>query len=150
MSHLELLLASNLLAKKQLKNIIKTEVLLEEETNKIYLLIEVKTGRKLKDGSFTTKLYKNDITESVFNHESLESFYKSLIVSEMIIAGYLLIPIQGGYLCVGGQEVYSLLDNTCTCPAYLNNKQTCKHLYYRDGLLEQRSRINNWKMENLK
>lgn len=150
MSNLNSLLASKFLAAKQYKNIVSTDFIIQEEPYKIYFLIEVELLKKNKEGLNQTKFYKQDITKFVNNHGSLENLYKALITSEMLLAGYLLIPIDGGFLCIGGDEVYSINNSGCTCPAYLNNnKELCKHLLFRDGLLDQRARVNNWKINNL-
>jgi hypothetical protein len=150
MSTLQSLLASKLLAKKQLKNVVNTDLVTDEVTNKIYFLIEVKLSTKDKEGNYKTKLYKNDITSYVSNHGTVEAFFKSLVVSEMMLSGYLLIPIENGYLCVGGDEVYSMINNECTCPAFLNNNKTpCKHMIYKEGMLNYRSQVNLWKQQNL-
>lgn len=150
MSNLNNMLAAKFLASKQQKNIISTEFIIEESSNKVYFLMKIKTDKKDKNGEPKIRLYKQNITTYIKNHGSLESFYKSLIVSEMLLAGYLIIPIEGGFLCVGGDEIYSMKDTECTCPAFLNNsKEPCKHLLFKNGLLEQRARINNWKLNNL-
>jgi hypothetical protein len=150
MSNLEKLLAAKLLALKQIKNIISSEFVVEDSTDKIYFVINATVNGKDKDGNQKTKLYKNDITQYIKNHGSIESFFKALITSEMLLAGYLLVPIEGGFICTGGEEIYSLTNNQCTCPAYLNNnKEPCKHLLFKEGILEQRARINNWKLNNL-
>lgn len=148
--NIESLLASKLMANKNIKSILSTDLIVEDETNKIYFLMEVKTGKILKDGSEQIRVYKNDITKYVNNHGSVEAFFKAVVVSEMMLSGYVIIPIQGGFMCVGGDEVYALKDNTCTCQAFLNDtSKPCKHLVYKDGLLHQRARINEWKSENL-
>jgi hypothetical protein len=150
MSNLEKLLAVKLLAAKQIKNIVSTEFVVEEHTDKIYFLITVELDKKNKDETFKTKVYKNDITVYIKNHGSIESFFRALITSEMLLAGYLIVPVAGGFVCVGGEEIYSLTNNECTCPAFLNNsKEPCKHLLFKEGLLEQRARINTWKINNL-
>jgi hypothetical protein len=150
MSNLEKILAAKFLASKKIKDIHSTDFVIEESSDKIYFLIKVYTGKILKDSEPKLKIYKNDITPYIKNHGSLEMFFQALITSEMLLAGYLLIPIEGGYLCTGGEEIYSLKDNECSCPAFLsNNKEPCKHLMFRNGLLQQRARINNWKLEHL-
>lgn len=150
MFNLENLLAAKLLAKKQYKKVLNTQLLLEEDTDKIYFVIEVLTEKITKTGEVKTKFYKNDISAYVKNHGTVERFFKALVLSEMMLAGYLLIPIEGGFICTGGEEVYSIKDNECTCPAFLNDpSKQCKHILYKEGLLEQRARINNWKLNNL-
>jgi hypothetical protein len=150
MFNLENLLASKLMATKNIKNVLETDLVIDEEKEKIMFVMKVKTGKTLKDGSEQIKLYKNDITKQVKNHGGVEPFFKSLVVAEMIISGYVLVPIQGGFLCVGGDEVYALKHNTCTCPAFIqDSSRPCKHLLYKEGLLEQRARINEWKRNNV-
>ena len=150
MFNLEKLLASKLLAKKKEKDIISTNIIIDNENGKIMFILEVKTGKILKSGKEQIKVYKNDISKYVKNHGGLEAFFKSLVVAEMITIGYSIIPIENGYLCVGGEEVYSMTENECTCPAFINNpSHPCKHLLYKDGLLEQRARINKWREEFL-
>jgi hypothetical protein len=151
MFNLETLLACKLLAKKQFKNIISTQLVIDDDKEKVYLLIEASTNKTLKDGTEQVKIYKHDITKMVKNHGGVEPLFKSLVVAEMMLAGYIMVPISGGFMCVGGDEVYSISDNECTCPAFTNNpSKPCKHLLYRDGLLELRARINKWKNINLK
>lgn len=149
MSDLNSLLASKFLATKQQKNIISTDFIIQNDPDKIYFLIKIQTDKLDKDGINKTKLYKQDITKFVANHGSLEDLYKALVTSEMLLAGYLLIPIDGGFICTGGDEVYSINNSECTCPAHLNNKKPCKHLLFKDGLLNQRARANAWKINNL-
>ena len=151
MFNLETLLASKLLAKKQFKNIISTQLVVDDEKEKVYFLMEAPTGKTLKDGTEQVRVYKHDITKMVKNHGGVEPLFKSLVVAEMMLAGYLMIPIPGGFMCVGGDEAYSISDNECTCPAFQNDlSKPCKHILYRDGLLMQRARINEWKRINLK
>lgn len=148
--NIESLLASKLLANKNVKNVLETDLIVDEESNKIYFLMKVKTGKTLKDGTEQIRVYKNDISKYVQNHGSVEAFFKSLVVSEMMLSGYMIIPIQGGFMCVGGEDVYALKDNTCTCQAFNNDtSKPCKHLIYKDGLLNQRARMNEWKQSNL-
>ena len=150
MFNLETLLAAKLMAKKHFKNIISTQLVIDEEKEKVFFLIETNTGKTLKSGIEQVKIYKNDITKQVKNHGGVEGLFKSLVVAEMMIAGYIIVPIPGGFMCVGGDEAYSINNDECTCPAFLNNpSKPCKHILYRDGLLEQRARINEWKRINL-
>lgn len=151
MFNLENLLASKLLAKKHLKNVSDSDIIFEEDTNKIYFVFKYNTGKVKKDNTPLIKVYKNDITKYVQNNGGLENLFKALVASEMLVAGYMMIPIPGGYICTGGHELYNIKDNECTCPAFINDSsKPCKHIIYRDALLEQRSRINQWKRENLK
>ena len=151
MFNLESLLASKLLAKKQLSKVTDTEIVLDEDSNKIYFVFRFNTGKVKKDGTEQVRVYKNDITKYVANHGGLENLFKTLVAAEMMLSGYMIIPIPGGYLCVGGEEMYDLKDDTCTCPAFINNsKEPCKHLLYKDALLLQRARINQWKEINLR
>jgi len=150
MFNLENLLASKLLAKKHLPKISDSDVVYDEESGKIYFVFKFDTGKAKKDGSPLIKLYKNDITKYVQNHGGLENLFKTLVAAELLVAGYMIIPIPGGYICAGGDELYNLKDNTCTCPAFLNNPdKPCKHLIYRDAILQQRARMNQWKQANL-
>lgn len=150
MSSLEKLLAAKLLTSKKIKDIHSTDFVIEENSDKIYFLIKVHTGKVLKNNEPKLKIYKNDITSYIQNHGSIELFFQALVTSEMLLAGYLLVPIENGYLCIGGEEIYSLNNNECTCPAFLNNnKARCKHLLFKEGLFQQRARINEWKQNNL-
>jgi len=150
MFNLENLLASKLLAKKHLPKVSEPDILLEEDSGKIYFVFKFDTGKSKKDGEALVKLYKNDITKYVHNHGGLENLFKTLVAAEMLVAGYMIIPIQGGYICAGGEELYNIKENECTCPAFLNNSQEpCKHIIYRDAILLQRARMNQWKQRNL-
>lgn len=150
MFNLESLMASRLLAKKQFKKVISTQLVIDDEKEKIYFLIEAYTGKTLKKGEEQVRVYKTDITQFVKNHGGVEPLFLSLVVAEMMMAGYLLIPIPGGHMCVGGEEAYSIKGEECTCPAFLNDSsKPCKHILYRNGLTAQRARISEWKSQNL-
>lgn len=146
---LENLLASKFIAKRELKNVKDADVIVDEESNNIFLTFNFLVGKR-KDGSEQWRLYKNNITKMVSEHGGLENLFKTLVAAEMMIQGYIIVPIEGGWLCVGGSEVYSMKEQECTCQAYsVNPSKPCKHLIYKEALLMQRSRINQWKRENL-
>lgn len=143
-------LAARYIAKREVKKITEPDVVFNEESGKIYLTFKWDTGKTKKDGSPSVRLYKNNITKTVLEHGGLENFYKALVASEMMLAGYMIIPIENGWVCVGGAETYAMKDNECTCPAYVTNpSRPCKHLIYKEALLMQRSKINEWKRNNL-
>ena len=143
-------LAARYISRREVKKIIDPDVIYDEDSGNIYLTFKWDTCRTKKDGSPIIRLYKNNITKTVLEHGGLENFYKVLVASEMMLAGYMIIPIENGWLCVGGSEVYSMKENECTCPAYVtNSSKPCKHLIYKEALLLQRSKINKWKKNNL-
>lgn len=136
-------LAARYIAKRESKKIIEPDVLFDENTGDIHLVFKWDTGKVKKDGTPLIRLYKNNITKSVLEHGGLENFYKTLVAAEMMIAGYLIVPIENGWMCTGGTEMYAMKENECTCPAFISNPgQPCKHLIYKEALLMQRSRIN--------
>ena len=121
----------------------------DENSDNIYLTFRWDTGKLNKKGESIVRLYKNNITKPVLEHGGLENFYKMLVASEMMLAGYLIIPVENGWVCVGGEEVYALKDNECTCQAFVvDSSKPCKHLIYKEALLMQRSRMNEWKRSN--
>ena len=148
MFNLERLLASKYFAKKYINKIIEPNIVFNEEKMKFYLIFKLES--KNKNGQLNTRLYKNDISILVNKHGGLKNLFLSLVAADMSLKGYLIIPIEGGWLCVGGEETYALKEQECSCRAFINNnKKPCKHLLYRDALAIQRSRINNWKINNL-
>lgn len=148
MYNLENLLAAKFISKRELKKIEDLNLLVDPDNNHIYLTYKYLV--RSKKGEDYYRLYKNNITKMVNEHGGLENLFKVLVAAEMMVSGYLIIPIEGGYVCVGGTEVYALKDNTCTCQAYtVDPSKPCKHLIYKEALLLQRSRINTWKQANL-
>jgi predicted nucleic acid-binding Zn finger protein len=146
MFELETLLALRHVAKRNLrsKKIKDTNIVFKEEAKTFYLVF------KLEDSEGNDRLYKNNITELVKNHGSLRNLFLALVASEMLLAGYNIIPIENGWLCIGGEEIYSMKDNECSCMAYIHNpSKPCKHLLYKEALQLQRSRIAKWKANNL-
>jgi hypothetical protein len=59
------------------------------------------------------------------------------IYGGMIMEGYTLTlsPDSNVYLCRGGEAVYSVTFNSCTCPAYLYGGEgtVCKHIHMLQG-----------------
>lgn len=143
-------LAARYISKREVKKIQDPEVVYDDNTGNIYLVFRWDTGKTNKKGEPIVRLYKNNITKPISEHGGLENFYKTLVASEMMLAGYFIVPIENGWVCVGGSEVYAMKDNECTCQAFvLNPSKPCKHLIYKEALLMQRSKINEWKRSNL-
>ncbi len=141
-------LASYYFSKKNLKNISNSEIIFDEKTNKFFIIFKAIIINK--NNKNTEKIYKQNITKLIKQHEGATNLLKAFVASTMILEGYLIIPVNNGWLCTGGEEVYSLKSQDCSCPAFItNSSQPCKHLIYRDFLLQQRSKINEWKQNNL-
>lgn len=148
--NLEEMFATRLLAKKNKDKLLRTEVVYDNDANKIIFIFEVKVVSKSKEKSEIVKLYKQDITSLVKAHGSVENAFTALVASDMMFNGYLIIPIENGWICTGGSEIYNLKEQECSCPAFINTpNKKCKHLLYRDALLTQRTKINEWRLNNL-
>lgn len=146
---LESLLASKFISKRELKKIKDLEIILDDDKENIFLVYKYLIGTN-KEGEDKYRLYKNNITKMVSEHGGLENLFKTLVAAEMMVHGYLIIPIDGGWICTGGSETYSMKQEECTCQAYtVNPSKPCKHLIYKEALLLQRSRMNEWKRANL-
>lgn len=147
--NIEQQLAAFYIGKKQSTNIKDANIEVDSDTGHVFCTFNLKLNRKRKDGSYPIKAYKQDITRLIENHNGLENLYISFVTAEMIIAGYFIVPIPNGFLCIGGDEIYSMKDDSCSCPSSINHPdKPCKHLLFRDGLLLQRARINQWKKDN--
>lgn len=149
MYKLETLLASHYLSQKQINKILNTDFVYEEDTKTLYFLLKIQTNNKLKNGEIQIKCYKYNLNKEISNHGSLENLFKSLVLSQMLLEGYILIPIEGGYICKGGEELYTIKDNTCTCRSYLSSNTSCKHIIFKEALDIYKYRIQQWKVENL-
>ena len=148
--NLEQMFAIRLISKKNKNKLLKTGVVYDEENSKVMFIFEMLVPSKAKDKKEINKVYKQDITPLVKAHGSVENAFTALVASDMMFNGYLIIPIENGWVCTGGNEIYNLKEHECSCPAFINSpNKKCKHLLYRDALLNQRIKINQWKMKNL-
>ena len=148
--NLEQMFAIRLISKKNKDKLVRSEVVYDDDSDKVMFVFEMKVPSKTKDKEETTKVYKQNITPLVKAHGSVEKAFTALVASDMMLNGYLIIPIENGWVCTGGDEIYNLKEQECTCPAFINNpSKRCKHLLYRDALLNQRVKANEWKLNNL-
>lgn len=135
----EKILLKHILKIQELKNVVSIE--LEHTDSDVFL--KYRTIKQV-EGQIAPlqKDYKRKITSFVQKHGSLMNFYEAIVASSMIIENYSIIPIENGWLCTGGDEVYNLEAQECTCKAFQANKNTrCKHLVYRDWTLKERAKI---------
>ena len=83
----------------------------------------------------------------------LEKVYETCVAAEMLVQGYLLVTIEGGWLVVNPfGEDYQIEDKDCTCGDYLYNRKRqsrCKHLIFRDWHFMYRARIFKYKNEKI-
>lgn len=74
----------------------------------------------------------------------LATMYETYIWSDMVANGYVMTPIEGGWIVVSPTgEDYQLSIDSCTCPHFLhglNKVGRCKHLVFRDAELKYRTR----------
>ena len=148
--NLEQMFAIRLISKKNKDKLVRSEVVYDNDNGKITFVFEMIVPSKSKDKETITKVYKQDITSLVKAHGSVEKAFTALVASDMMLNGYLIIPIENGWVCTGGGEIYNLKEQECTCPAFINSpNKRCKHLLYRDALLNQRAKVNEWKLSNL-
>ena len=103
-------LAARYISKREVKKIQDPEVIYDDNTGNIYLVFKWDTGKTNKKGEPIVRLYKNNITKPISEHGGLENFYKTLVASEMMLAGYFIVPIENGWVCVGGSEVYAMKE----------------------------------------
>jgi hypothetical protein len=78
--------------------------------------------------------------------------YYTLNYTELLSAGYLLVPLDNGWECISPKgNSYEVTENSCTCGSFVwsKNKGTgkteCKHIKMLRGHLTIRSRIVNAK-----
>ena len=140
----EKLLALEALRKRFTKTI--TSAKLETIKEKVYLVFT------LEDPKLGEKEYKVSFASFLWE-DKFDYVYESLIAADLIRQGYMIVPIEGGWLCVPSKgEVYSLEEKSCSCGDFLMNKgkkERCKHLIYRDWTLHNRARIQEYRT-NLK
>lgn len=140
MLQFEKLLALETLRKRFTKTITKAKI--ETLKEKVYLVFT------LEDSKLGEKEYKVPFISFLWE-EKFDYVYESLIAADLIRQGYMLVPIEGGWLCVSPKnEAYSLEEKSCSCGDFLMNKakkERCKHLIYRDWTLHNRARIQEYK-----
>lgn len=146
MPSLEIKLASKLFAQKKISNISNAKFVIDEEKQDVYLVFTL-----LENGK--EKLYKSKINHLLHSYKGdVKEMLTALIATEMMFLGYYLVPIDGGYMCVGGDELYSLRNNECTCRDFITNRKNkgekCKHLYLLDYMYFQRRLVTEWQLQN--
>jgi len=71
---------------------------------------------------------------------TLAQLERRLVFGKLILEGYILKKIEGGYKCISGEGVeYCLQEETCECKDFsynLGEKEPCKHLLFKDAFLE--------------
>lgn len=142
MKSLELYLAGELIAEEILKKVTKTEI--KNEGDEIWLYFEVTERKrgKLKEGEDreVVKPYKYDLAK---NWGLLKDMYETYVSTDLLRQGYMLIPLEGSWLVVGGEEPYQLEAEACTCLDFntrLSRASRCKHLIFRDWHTRYRAR----------
>jgi len=130
MKTLEQHILGEYLAAKALTKV--SHISIEQEEDEIYLIYTTDKPRKLK---ITNKLWA-----------SLREMYELYVATSMLREGYMLCPIEGGYIVVGGEDNYQIHEDTCTCPHYIFTKKKCQHLVFRDWHLNYRARCNTYSL----
>ena len=69
-------------------------------------------------------------------HTELVHLHETLVAGELIRLGYLLFPVDGGWIVrsPAGEE-HQIVDEKCTCGDYTfrrEGKSRCKHLLFKD------------------
>ena len=147
---LETELAARMLGEQFRDQVVDPNVVFDEESKKFYLVFKRLVGEK-KDGEPKLRVYKKNITRWVNAHGGLTNLFANFVAAKMILEGYMIVPIENGWLCVGGDEVYSLTVDSCTCQAFVTDPtKPCKHMQFKEAVYKQRSRLNKWKQDNLK
>lgn len=133
MSNLETVLASLIIKSKITDNISDAEIIIE--SGKPWLVYKYKN-----------KPYKTDL--SIIQWAPLETMYYTLCFTEMLSAGYLLIPMDNGWECISPKgNNYEVTENSCTCGAFVWSKNKgagkteCKHIKMLKGSLSIRQRV---------
>lgn len=136
---MEKTLLKELLTLKELKDV--THCQITGDNGEVYL--EYRTITQPKDGGIPKqKDHKRKITKFVQKHGGVIELYEAIVASSMILHNYSIVPIENGWLCVGGNEIYNMKQQECTCTAFQRNKNTrCKHLVFRDWTVKQRARV---------
>jgi hypothetical protein len=72
--------------------------------------------------------------------DTLARLERRLVFGKLILQGYTLKKVEGGYKCITGEGVeYYMQDETCECKDFsynLGEKEPCKHLLFKDAFLE--------------
>jgi hypothetical protein len=71
---------------------------------------------------------------------TLARLERRLVFGKLILQGYTIKKVEGGYKCINGEGVeYHLQDETCECKDFtynLGEREPCKHLLFKDAFLE--------------
>lgn len=112
--------------------------------DKLWLYFEVHNIKKVKgEETVEIKRIKKNVSSLI---NKMEETYYTYLATEMLIEGYSLIAIDGGWIVHGGEEPYQLGHESCTCLAFLNNKsKPCKHLVFQKWHLNYRNKCNELK-----
>lgn len=119
-------------------------------------LLNIELIEKNNNLIIKTRIFETDYNFKLNNFlwGKLETVYETIITSEMLIQGYLLITIEEGWLVVNPHgENYQIEKNNykssiCTCGDFLYHRKQqsrCKHLIFKDWHLNYRKRIVEYK-----
>ncbi|MBD2201561.1 hypothetical protein H6G33_09400 [Calothrix sp. FACHB-1219] len=135
---------------KSLERILSTKALLEileknvsePEIDKEEGKLRFKIAKLTRDRSVSIDLDK-------IAWGPLETVYESNVAALMIMRGYLIFPIEGGWIVVNPEgEEYQIDGNSCTCKGNSYNPSSrCSHLILRDWMLNYRARGNEYRLD---
>jgi len=87
------------------------------------------------DGSKRTGKISGDLDPA-----TLARLERRLVFGKLILQGYTIKKVEGGYKCITGEGVeYYLQDETCECKDFsynLGEREPCKHLLFKDAFIE--------------
>lgn len=127
MKSLEEYILTDYLAAKELKLLEAIELVTDGDEIYIKYLIEDKPK-------------KLNISKKIW--APLKEMYETYVATTLLKEGYLLCPIEGGFLVKGGEDIYQIHEDTCTCPHYIYTKKRCQHLVFRDWHLNYRAKCS--------
>jgi len=97
---------------------------------------------ELVDGSKKVKKIPGNLSPT-----TLAQLERRLVFGKLILRGYTLKKVEGGYKCITGEGVeYYLQDETCECKDFsynLGEREPCKHLLFKDAFIELLEIFNN-------
>jgi hypothetical protein len=72
----------------------------------------------------------------------LDSMYLAHVYADMLTQGYLVLPMEGGWIVQGGEEPYYLTEKAdgCTCKDHTYRGSHCQHILMVEAHLDIRRR----------
>lgn len=138
MQPIEEYIAYQLVTKQFSQNITDVEVVGENLQHPWlkFKLVECKIG-----GKYKTKIKK-------YLWDKLETVWLTYVGCKLITEGYLVFPLEGGWIVISPQgEEYQIENNQCSCQSKDLYKGKCKHMLLRDFILSFQFRANKAKFE---